>query len=247
MAAPRLIEVVDGVKIYGTSPIDVRFLYKEIFERGSYRDVQLPARPFVIDAGANVGIFTLFVKRMRPDAVIQAFEPVAELAAAVRQNAVHFRLESVTVHEVALGASPVDSVRFRHYPLRPSGSSLLLEDQTELKELSTSWLSPRLNERMYRGREISVSVAPMSSFLSGDRCVDLLKVDVVGAELALFAGIADEQWPLIDQVIVDAQDVAGRLAAVRDLLRSRGMTTAVRQNPADSGGGINFVVHGRRQ
>lgn len=242
----RLIDVATGVRIYGTSPTDVRFLYREIFEWGSYRDIDLPDRPLVIDAGANVGVFTLYVKHLRPDAEILAFEPVTELAAAVAQNLDHRGLDGVTVHNVALGAASVDSVRFRHYPLRPSGSSLFLEDQTRLKELSTGWLSPRLTERMYRGREINVSVAPLSEFLPADRQVDLLKVDVVGAELDLFAGIADAQWPLIDHVIVDAQDVDGRVAAVCDVLAAHGMTTSVRQNERAAGDGVNFLVHGHQ-
>jgi len=246
MSEPRLIDVADDLEIYGTSATDVRFLYQEIFERGSYRDVSLPPKAFVVDAGANVGIFTLFAKRACPDATIIAFEPVPDLAAAVRANVALFGLDDVTVHEVALGKERAEGVSFRHYPLRPSGSSLLLEDQTELRQVSSAWLPPRLNARMYQGREIVVEVATLSSLLPVARRIDLLKVDVVGAEVALFGGVAEEQWPLIDQVVVDTQDIAGRIAGVRELLASRGMTTSLERNPADPAGAASFVVYGRR-
>ncbi|MGA8116444.1 MAG: FkbM family methyltransferase [Actinocatenispora sp.] len=244
--AARLTEVGDGVSLYATSAPDARFLYREIFEWGSYRSARLPSDPLVVDAGANVGVFTLFVKRMRPDAEIVAFEPVEDLAAALRANVAHFGLSGVTVHTTGLGGEFRRAVPFRHYPLRPSGSSLFREDQDALKKLSARWMPSRLNERMYRGREITVDIAPLSSFLPPDRAVDLLKVDVVGAELDVFAGIDDDQWPRIRQVVVDVQDVAGRATRVREILEAHGMSTGVGRNDAAAEDGVNVLVHGQR-
>jgi hypothetical protein len=106
-----------------------------------------------------------------------------------------------------------------------------------LKELSTGWVSAKLNERMYRGRQITVRVAPLSAYLPPERRIALLKVDVVGAELDVFAGIDDEQWTRIDQVIVDAQDTDGRVHAIRSVLHERGFTTSLKQNATEGGQG----------
>jgi FkbM family methyltransferase len=244
--APKLIDVAEDLRMYGTSAIDVRFLYKEIFECGSYRNVVLPEHPFIVDAGANVGVFTLFMKRLHPDAEILAFEPVPEVAEAARLNVEHFDLDRVTVHTVALGEADVAARTLRHYPLRPSGSSVSLTDQTGLKVRSADWAPTRLNERMYRGREIDVEVARLSAFLRDDQRIDLLKIDVVGAELDVFAGLDETHWPLVDYIIVDAQNVDGRLDEVRMVLETHGFTFELTQNSAAAGDGLNFLIHGRR-
>jgi FkbM family methyltransferase len=246
VAEPRLIEVASGERIYGTSPIDVRFLYREIFEWGSYRGLALPERPLVVDAGANVGLFTLFLKRQCPDARVLAFEPVPQLAEAARRNVAHFGLTDVTVHTIALGAAPASAVRLRHYPLRPSGSSLVLDDQTALQRISTGWLSPRVNDRLYRSREVTVDVVPLSRYLPDRRRVDLLKIDVVGVELDVLHGVTDAQWQRVDQVVVDVQEQDGRVGAVSRVLSGHGMTVTVGQSSAAAGDGVNFLVRGRR-
>jgi hypothetical protein len=99
---------------------------------------------------------------------------------------------------------------------------------------------------MYKGHEIDVSTAPLSAFLPAGEPVALLKVDVVGVELDLFHGIADAQWALIERVVVDAQRVGGRLEAVCAYLTERGLRVGVRENPAASGDGLNFMVHAAR-
>lgn len=246
MLAPKLIDVTEDLRLYGTSAMDVRFLYKEIFECGSYRGLDLPEHPFIVDAGANVGVFSWFMKRQRPAAEILAFEPVPEVAQAARMNVEHLGLDKVTVHTVALGAASAEARTMRYYPLRPSGSSVSVADQVGLRERSAAWAPTRLNDRMYRGREIDVPVAPLSGFLPDDRRVDLLKIDVVGAELEVFAGLADRHWSAVDYVVVDAQNIDGRLQAVRAALEGRGFTVELRQNSAAAGDGLNFLVHGRR-
>jgi FkbM family methyltransferase len=56
------------------------------------------------DVGANVGFFSLIAARLvGPTGRVHAFEPVAENAAAVRENARLSGLANVVLHEVAVG------------------------------------------------------------------------------------------------------------------------------------------------
>ena len=48
--------------------------------------------------------------------------------------------------------------------------------------------------------------------------VDLLKVDVERAELAVLRGISDSDWPKIRQIVIEVHDIDGRLAEVKRLL-----------------------------
>ena len=51
--------------------------------------------------------------------------------------------------------------------------------------------------------------------------IDLLKVDVEGAEIAALRGIEDTQWPRIDQVVMELENIEAAKQAER-LLRSKG-------------------------
>jgi FkbM family methyltransferase len=81
-------------------------VHKELFRERCYDIDSLPSRPLAADVGANIGLFSVFVKRCSPDAEIAAFEPVPHTAAVLRQNISLHQLASLTVHEVALGNLP---------------------------------------------------------------------------------------------------------------------------------------------
>lgn len=53
--------------------------------------------------------------------------------------------------------------------------------------------------------------------------IDLLKVDVEGAEWEVLVGVSDA-WPRVQTVAVEVHDLDGRLAKVRDLLAAKGFT-----------------------
>jgi FkbM family methyltransferase len=238
----RLVEVDDGLQVYSPSAVDARFLYREIFTFNGYGDIALPDRPFVIDVGANIGLFLLKVKRAVPDAEVLAFEPMPDLAEAVRANVAHHGLTGVTLHEVALGAERQSDVPFTYYPMLPSSSTRFPEKQERLKEVMGRTFPARVVERMYRGRALTREVARLSDYLD-DRPVDLLKVDTSGSELEVLDGIDAAHWPLLREIVLDVQDQNGRVAAICDRLTAAGMQPRVRPAPMAEGDGLNFLIH----
>jgi FkbM family methyltransferase len=242
----KLVEVADGVRVVSCSALDARFLYREIFAAGTYGDLDLPAGAFVIDVGANIGMFLLYIKSRFPDASMLGFEPFADLAAAARRNVELAGHTDVRVLELAVSRSAERQVPFTYYPLMPSGSTRHPGQQERLKAVLRGKFPPRLVDRIYQGRQVPVDVEPLSAFLTPDRPVDLLKIDAVGSELDVLAGIEAEHWPLIRRVVVDVQNVGRRLAAVRARLTAAGMATWVRPAPLAGGDDLNFLVHGSR-
>ncbi|MFF8730092.1 FkbM family methyltransferase [Streptomyces sp. NPDC015171] len=244
----KLTEVADGFQIHSASSLDARFLYREIFEGGTYAELPLPDEPFVIDVGANIGLFTLFVKRRRPKARVLAFEPIPDLVAALRANVERFSLDQVSVHERALGSEERDDVEFTYYPLLPSSSTLFPQDQGQLRELLSRSFPPKVVDRMFQGRQVPVRIDRLGPHLDGERPVDLLKIDAVGSELAVLRGIEERQWPLLRSVFIDVQDVDGRVDEVCARLRLMGLDAAVGVPPAsaEGGDGLNYVIHAVR-
>jgi FkbM family methyltransferase len=240
--ASHLVEVDDDLMVFSPSAVDARFLYREIFTFNGYGDFTLPPQPFVIDVGANIGLFLLKLKRAVPDAEVIAFEPMPDLAQAVRANVTHHGLTGVTLHEVALGAERQKDVPFTYYPMLPSSSTRFPENQERLKEVMGRTFPTRVVERMYRGRDLARDVARLSDYL-GDRPVDLLKVDTSGSELEVLNGIDAAHWPLVREVVLDVQDQNGRVAAICDRLTAVGMRPRVRPAPMADGDGLNFLIH----
>jgi FkbM family methyltransferase len=230
MGTVRLVELDDGLKVFASSGIEVRFLHEEIFRSHCYR-FPLPDRPFVIDVGANIGLFSLFVKRERPGASILAFEPVPETAAVLRRNIEFHRLSAIDVHDIALGSEPDDAVPFTYYPALPGNSTRYPAQKAQALAVLGQRYGDRVAERLYQGRPMTVPVARLSSYLPADRPVDLLKVDVEGAELDVLRGIDDAHWPLIRQASLEVHDQAGRLDEICGLLRARGLEPAAEIAP----------------
>lgn len=250
MSDGRLLELgQDGpepLQVYAASAIEARFLYEEIFRAGCYADLGLPDRPLVLDVGANIGMFVLFVTRRYPHAEVHAFEPAPVSAALLRRNLELHGLDGVVVHETALGSVAEQDVPFVYYPMIPGNSTRYPEIKELQKANMTRQLGSRVVERMHRGEQITTSVRRLSEFLAGDRRVDLLKIDAEGAEVDVLRGIDPAQWPLIGQVVLEVQDLADRLAEACGLLRRYGLEPAVLPAPLIDADNRAYLVRAAR-
>ncbi|MGD0607606.1 MAG: FkbM family methyltransferase [Streptosporangiaceae bacterium] len=116
------------------------FLYRELFVDDAYfrHGIGLPADPVVIDAGANIGMFSLLVAQRYPGARILALEPLAELAQAASVNA-ELHGADVTVLNSGLGRHPGE-VTFSYYPNNTLMSGIY-GDAAEDREVLRSYLA----------------------------------------------------------------------------------------------------------
>jgi hypothetical protein len=64
---------------------------------------------------------------------------------------------------------------------------------------------------------------------SGVSRIDLLKVDVEKSEMDVLAGIADEDWGKIEQIVLEVHDLGDRLRDVNALFRARGFAVILEQ------------------
>jgi FkbM family methyltransferase len=123
----------------------------------------------LLDAGANVGDWTLAAHRACPGAAIHAFEIAGPTFATLVANVGH--LQGVQCRNLGLGDVP-GSIRIRHYPEQPA--------------LTTSSEYPHPFEYV----ELSAEVVTGDGFAREhaiDR-VDLLKIDVEGMEEPVLRG-----------------------------------------------------------
>ncbi|WBC15019.1 amino acid adenylation domain-containing protein [Micromonospora sp. WMMA1998] len=246
---------LDLGRVTGINPHETRYLYDEIFVQRVYLRDGITLRPgaTVLDVGANIGMFSLFVHQVCPDATIHAFEPVPAVADALRRNVAEFGVPA-TVH--AHGLSRADGeVSFTYYPgySMMSGHAAYADPDAEIGVIKRYLANERdagagerdvlldradelLAER-FAGRELTVPVRPLSAVLDelAPQRIDLLKIDVQRAEADVLAGLDDRHWPLVAQVAMEVHDApgtatAGRLAELVALLEARGFTVVTRQD-----------------
>jgi FkbM family methyltransferase len=95
------------------------------------------------------------------------------------------------------------------------------------------WLAGRIRtaQRRRENRSVECDMTTISSALDDHDLdvVDLVKIDVEGAEWEVFGGIQESDWPRLHQFVVEVHDIHGRLARVRDLLESNGFLVTVEE------------------
>ncbi len=59
--------------------------------------------------------------------------------------------------------------------------------------------------------------------------IDLLKLDVEGAEYNIMSGLAADHWPRIQAIAAEVEDVDGRLRMLSQLMEGNGLRVHTRQ------------------
>lgn len=140
--------------------------YREIFEREIYRFRATTPEPYIIDCGANVGLSVLYFKRLYPRARVVAFEPDDQIFDVLRRNLERHGCSDVELHRRALW-----------------------HEETTLNFWSEGADGGRLSGKGGAPAVKRVRTARLRDFL--DRPVDLLKIDIEGAETEVLSDCAD--------------------------------------------------------
>jgi FkbM family methyltransferase len=251
----------NGAEIFEINPHETRFLYDEIFVQNVYAsyDLAVPPGGLVLDIGANIGMFALYVANRFPGAEVWCFEPAPHCLERLTLNL--GRLKAKTrVFPVALGASE-GIAEFSYYPhysiisgmfadesqdmevLRAGARTLYVEkykrqpDERELDFLTGA----KLNDRQV----FDCTVRPLSKVLidEGLPRVSLAKIDVERAENIILQGIDDKHWAMIDQFVVEVHDQGNREhELMAEKLRGHGYRTNIFVEPALKNSGIYVLV-----
>ena len=212
--------------------------------------ITLPDDAVVFDVGANIGVFSVVLARMKPNIHIHAFEPVPPIYEVLEHNATQLGEDRITVHPYGVGAGE-DHFDIVYFPRCPALSSAHMDlwdaNPDAFKEAVKGHLAEAGKYMWYARMVPSFLAGPISKYLKGGaqtyRCeirslsgvfdthdiprVDLLKIDCEGAEIAVLEGIEDRFWPRIQQVVCEVMDVDGRLTHCENLLRSKGLSELV--------------------
>jgi FkbM family methyltransferase len=163
----RLVEhqgqrlVVDPTELSGYYLYYEQIYDSEVFQ---FLENELPRYTRVIDVGANIGVYTVFfaARVLRVD----AFEPVPEIAAKLRENLELNDLNNVKVYESCVGCQET-TVRFSQPKRHNFGTGHIVTEEGQL----------------------SCPCTTLDNFLEGDLTEALLiKMDIEGAEWLAIGG-----------------------------------------------------------
>jgi FkbM family methyltransferase len=156
-------------QIHGNNYGLLSFLIKEKFVDEEYYFTTKAISPVIIDCGANIGVSALYFKCLYPNAIIHCFEPHPVAFQLLQQNITDNKLGNVFLYEKAL--SDVEGTLSLHL----STSNELINSSIVVNSES--------------GGHTMVKSTKLSQFLENFDRVDLIKIDVEGAETEIIVDL----------------------------------------------------------
>lgn len=189
-------EQVTGLGLEHVDGASFASAYRAIFVDRIYDLPPTVARPRIVDAGANVGVAVARWSTSHPEAVVHAIEPDPHLADVLRRNVQRLPgSPRITVTEAALW--------------RDEGSISFVSSHDDAGHVVADGPAD--------GRSIEVPTTPLGPVLQDMGHVDLLKVDIEGAETVVLEAAAD-QLHRVDRIFVEYHSMADGDQVLPELL-----------------------------
>lgn len=194
-----------SLQIAGFTYDSIYQLFGEIFVKGEYFFRSQTPNPTIIDAGANIGVGTVYFKFLYPKSKISAFEPDPQTFKLLETNIKRNNLTDVHLTNAAVANLEGQIDFYTDKPGSVSASAMTGNLQTRIKVKSITL--PQVIKKLKK--------------------VDLLKVDIEGYEYLVFKDLASKKsLKFVREIIVEYHhnltNANGTLDEFLALLRSAG-------------------------
>jgi FkbM family methyltransferase len=259
----------DGREIHCVNAYEVDFSVHEIFNDDlATHGIDLPPDGVFLDVGANIGLFALHLLDLCPAARVFAYEPMPESFAALALNLKN----RAQAFQLGLGAAP-GTAEFEYFPgitaLSSSHGAVSAEmaqglrrilsgvpadqevaeilEKTGAAERKTS--DPTYIDRLFVSHKVNASIDTLANQIRQHalRQIDLLKIDTEGAEKEVLAGLGEDDWPLIRQMVVEVHLGRAETDLMEQQLQARGFQTQIGHHPLSNSGAPVFHIYAKRK
>ncbi|MBV6640769.1 MAG: FkbM family methyltransferase [Cyclobacteriaceae bacterium] len=162
--------------------------FHDIFVKEVYKFQTNNAQPLIIDCGSNIGLSVLYFKKQYPNSRVIAFEADPDIFDTQIKNLSH--LEGVESHNEAVWTDDIGIKLFRN-------------------KADGAYISD--------GGDIQVNSVRLRDFLKAYDHIDLLKLDVEGAEFDLIKDCKDELHR-VEKLFVEIHTFSGQQQHMAELL-----------------------------
>jgi iturin family lipopeptide synthetase A len=237
----------DGSPVAHLNKNETDYIYNEIFVLQAYlrHGITINDGDCILDAGANIGLFTVFASRLARNLKIIAFEPLPPAFACLKANAEAW---GTAVKCLPLGLSNENkSAELTFF----EGMSLLsgfYADATKEREVVKNYVLNQepdsqndkqfvaeigdLIEGRLQEKIVSAQLRTLSGVIAeeGIERIDLLKINVEKSELDVLLGLSPDDFTKIRQMVIEI-DLQENLKPITDLLERYGFEVLVEQDP----------------
>lgn len=172
--------------IYYNNSEEYHHLKREVFTADLYYFETENPTPFIIDAGAHIGLSTLYFKQLYPGAEIISIEPNPNTFEILETNLFENQIENVTTIKAALS--------------NQVGQEKFYLDETYEEWHSTAGFHKGSWVGSQQSKEIIVPTIILSELIT--KTVDFLKIDIEGVEQKVIQEI-EPKLPLIKELQVE--------------------------------------------
>jgi FkbM family methyltransferase len=158
-------------KFSGYDYSTIEFLFNEVFISNEYYFEPSTQEPFIIDCGANIGMSILYFKKLFPSSKIIAFEANPYAFKLLEENMKVNKIKNVELHNIAL-----------------------FDKETEISFYINDDIGTLVGSiKAERGgsNELKIDAQKLSNYLKNIETVDLIKMDVEGAEVNILSDLFD--------------------------------------------------------
>ncbi len=228
-------QLPNGLSIYHKNTYETDYVYNEIFNEHTYlqHDIKINENAVIFDVGANIGLFSLYIKQNYPTSIIYAFEPSPEIHHILNSNLTEFG-QSAKTFNIGL-ADRTTETTFYYYP-EFSVISGFHANQKRDAEIILSGINCNnkkevatvINQRLATLLPYKCQVRTLSNIIKSEKIttIDLLKIDVEGSELAILKGISEDDWCKVKQIVMEVHS-KNELDLIMDILKSQSFHIAI--------------------
>jgi FkbM family methyltransferase len=209
----------------------------------------------IVDVGANIGLFAMHAyKKYNKNINIYSFEPVPQTFKALSLNIQNLNTEKIKIFPFGLSnASKVEIFSF--YPNAPGLSSMYPNHSQEHREALRNNLLENLEyaphhirhlihlvpsflrsffidrdiDRIFLAKTVHCHLMRLSDVIQENDIhrIDLLKIDVERSESEVLMGIEEQDWPKINQIVIEVHDIENQLKNIKNLLKTKGFAKII--------------------
>jgi FkbM family methyltransferase len=172
--------------------LSVAYQVKEYFVDERMKFTSSNPEPLILDCGANVGVSILYFKSLFPKSRIEAFEPDPKIIQNLKNNISANNISGVTVHQKAVWKNN-DGISFGVEGA--DGGSVFLENKNTIK----------------------VETIRLKDLLAKQTRVDVLKIDIEGAETEVIKD-CNEELKKVKYLFVEYHSFTSKKQELNELL-----------------------------